>query len=82
MFHKTVRALPALSLVCLALATPLEQREAAPGLIDDLLTGLLGPVTQLIKDILTGVTSGVADSVISPKPLICLPALDKCCVCK
>jgi hypothetical protein len=82
MFRRALLALPLLSLASPAFATPLEQREAAPGLIDDLLTGVLDPILQTIKDILTGVKSGVADGEISSKPLICLSTVDKCCVCK
>ncbi|PSN62739.1 heme peroxidase, partial [Corynespora cassiicola Philippines] len=71
--------LPLLSLAFLAIASPLEQREAAPGLIEDLLTGVLNAITQLIKDILSGAKSGMSDE-ISSKPLICLSSLDVCCV--
>jgi hypothetical protein len=81
MFHKLKLALPLFALTLLTVATPLEQREAAPGLIDDLLNGVLSPIAQLIKDILNGVTSSLTDD-ISSKPLICLSTLDSCCVCK
>jgi hypothetical protein len=81
MLHNTIRALPVLLLATSAIATPLEQREAAPGLIEDLLTGILNPIQQLIKDIISGVKSGITDE-ISSKPLVCLQALDSCCVCK
>lgn len=81
MFHKLILALPLLSLTFLALASPLEQREAAPGIIDDLLKGVLSQVAQLIKDVLSGSKSGI-DDFKNNKPLICLPALDQCCVCK
>ncbi|OAG11194.1 heme peroxidase [Paraphaeosphaeria sporulosa] len=80
MFHKALLVLPLLSLASPAFATPLETREASPGLIDGLLTGTLDAIRQSIKDILTGVKSGVADGDISSKPLICLSAVDKCCV--
>jgi L-ascorbate peroxidase len=80
MFHRIVLVLPLLSLALLALAGPLEQREAAPGLIDDLLKGALAPIQQLIKDVLSGTKSGI-DNTISSKPLVCLSALDTCCSC-
>ena len=80
MFRKLALALPLLSLTFLALASPLEQREAAPGLIENLLKGVLPPIVQLIKDILTDVKSGI-DNNKSNKPLICLSAIDSCCVC-
>jgi hypothetical protein len=78
MLRKLVLALPVLSLTFLAIATPLQEREAAPGLIEDLLTGILTPLLQLIKDILNGVKSGI-DDVLEDKPLICL---NSCCKCK
>ncbi|KAF1362402.1 heme peroxidase [Lizonia empirigonia] len=78
MFHKLILTLPLLSLTLLALASPLEQREAAPGLIDDLLKGVLSPIEQLIKDVLAGVKSGIDDNK-SNKPVICLTAIDSCC---
>ena len=80
MFRKLALALPLLSLTFLALASPLEQREAAPGLIDDLLKGFLSQVAQLIKDVLTGAKSGI-DNNKSNKPFICLSAIDSCCAC-
>lgn len=80
MLKNLILALPLLSIAYLAVATPLDQREASPGLIDDLLGGLLSTVGQLIKDILTGVKSGISDE-ISSKPLLCLSAVDKCCIC-
>lgn len=64
-----------LSFLSLSLATPVEPREAAPGIIEDLLKGILTPVGQLIKDVLSGVKSGISGE-ISSKPLICL---DACC---
>lgn len=82
MFHKAVLVLPLLSLASPVFATPLEPREAAPGLIDGLLTGILDPIRQTIKDILSGAKSGVADGEVSSKPLVCLSSVDKCCVCK
>ncbi|KAH6637701.1 ligninase LG6 precursor [Boeremia exigua] len=78
MFHKLLLALPLLSLTFLALAGPVEQREAAPGLIDDLLKGVLSPIAQLIKDVLAGTKSGI-DDYKTNKPLICLSAVDSCC---
>lgn len=81
MFHKLILALPLLSLTFLALASPLEQREAAPGLIDDLLKGVLSQIQQLIKDVLAGVKSGI-DNNKSNKPVICLTAIDSCCACE
>ncbi|KAJ4300732.1 hypothetical protein N0V90_002820 [Kalmusia sp. IMI 367209] len=80
MFHKVFVALPLLSFALLAIATPLDPREAKPGIVEDLLNGVLNEIQQLIKDILTGAKSGVADGVISTKPLICLNSVDKCCV--
>ncbi|KAF1977244.1 ligninase LG6 precursor [Bimuria novae-zelandiae CBS 107.79] len=80
MFGKALLALPLLCLALQAIATPLEPRKAHPGLIEDLLNGILTPILQSLKDILTGVKSGVADGEISAKPLICLSTLDKCCV--
>ncbi|KAJ4990785.1 peroxidase [Stagonosporopsis vannaccii] len=79
MFHNLILALPLLSLTFLALASPLEQREAAPGLIDDLLKGVLSQVAQLIKDVLSGAKSGI-DDFKNNKPLICLQTIDQCCV--
>lgn len=79
MFHRLLLALPLLSLSFLAIASPLEQREAAPGLIEDLLVGTLNSIQSLIKGILSGAVSGITDEV-APKPLLC--ALDACCVCK
>ncbi|KAF2466602.1 heme peroxidase [Lindgomyces ingoldianus] len=79
MFRKFVLALPLLSVVYLAIASPVKQRSPAPGLIDDLLKGVLSPIGQLIKDILNGITSGQSGE-LSSKPLICLPSLDECCV--
>lgn len=81
MFHKLILLLPLLSFTFLALASPLEQREAAPGLIDDLLKGVLSQVAQLIKDVLSGAKSGI-DDFKDNKPIICLSAIDQCCTCK
>lgn len=81
MFYKLIHALPLLSLSLLALAGPLEQRDPTPGLIDDLLNGILTAVGQLIKDVLSGAKSGI-DNTISNKPLLCLQSVDACCVCK
>ncbi|KAJ4341021.1 hypothetical protein N0V87_002060 [Didymella glomerata] len=78
MLHKLILALPLLSLTFLALASPLEQREAAPGLIDDLLKGALPELAKLIKDVLAGVKSGI-DNNKSNKPIVCLSAIDSCC---
>lgn len=80
MLHNLILALPLLSFTFLALASPLEQRGAAPGLIDDLLKGLLPEIAQLIKDVLTGVKSGI-DNTKSNKPIVCLSAIDSCCAC-
>lgn len=81
MFYKLIHALPLLALSLLALASPLEQREPTPGLIDNILNGVLSAVGQLIKDVLNGVKSGI-DNAKTNKPLICLPSLDACCPCK
>jgi hypothetical protein len=81
MLYRFIRVLPLLSLSLLALASPLEQRDPAPGLIDNLLNGILSAVSQLIKDVLNGVKSGI-DNTKNNKPLLCLPSLDACCPCK
>ncbi|KAF2641323.1 ligninase LG6 precursor [Massarina eburnea CBS 473.64] len=81
MLHKFIAALPLLSLAFLVAAGPLDLREAAPGIIEDLLTGILNIVQQLIKDVLSGVKSGINDE-ISAKPLVCLTTLDPCCPCE
>lgn len=81
MLRVFVSALPFISLALLAIASPLEQREASPGLIEDLLKGTLNAVQQLIKDILSGAKSGITDE-ISSKPLVCLSTVDSCCPCK
>jgi hypothetical protein len=81
MLHNTMRTVPLLLLATSTIAKPLEQREAAPGLIEDLLKGVLSTIEQQIKDIITGVKSAISDE-ISNKPAICLQSLDKCCVCK
>lgn len=82
MVRKALMALPLLGLALPAIAGPVEQREANPGLIDGLLTGVLSGLLQDLKDILAGLKSGVADGDISDKPLICLSTVDKCCVCE
>lgn len=79
MLHTTIRALPVLLLASLIVASPLEQRAPQPGLILDLLNGVLNSMQQLIKNIVTGATSAIAGE-ISTKPLICIQSLDKCCV--
>lgn len=80
MIHRLILALAFLPLAFLALASPLEQREAAPGLIDDLLKGVLPELAKLIKDVLAGVKSGI-DNNKSNKPIVCLSAIDSCCAC-
>lgn len=87
MFHKLMLASPLLSLTLLSLASPLQQREAAPGFLDDLLRGILPQVTQvipqvqqLIQDVLNGVQSAI-DNNKSNKPVACSPAADACCAC-
>ena len=77
MFGKPRLILSLLSVALFAAATPLEAREPAPGLIEDLLKGTLTPLTQLIKDILTGVKSGISNE-IENKPILCLTACCKC----
>lgn len=81
MFYKLIHALPLLSLALLTLAGPLERRDPTPGLIDDLLNGILSAVAQLIKDVLSGAKSGI-DNNKSNKPALCLSSIDACCVCK
>jgi hypothetical protein len=81
MLYNAMRTLPLLLLATTTIATPVDKREAAPGRIEDLLKGVLTAIQQQIKDIITGVKSGITDE-ISNKPLICLQAVDKCCVCK
>ncbi|KAF1929079.1 class II peroxidase [Didymella exigua CBS 183.55] len=78
MFHKLILALPLLSLTFLALASPLEERQSIPGLIDNLLTGILSGVSQLIKNVLAGTTSGI-DNAKSNKPPLCSSMIDSCC---
>lgn len=78
MFGKLRLIFTLFSVALFAAATPLEAREPAPGLIEDLLKGTLTPIGQLIKDILSGVKSAISDEIES-KPLICLSA---CCKCK
>jgi len=77
MLHRLVLAFPLLSLAFLALANPAPLEARTPGLIDDLLKGVLSGITKLIKDILDGTVSGI-DNVVSSKPLLCL---DTCCKC-
>lgn len=75
-----VRSLPILSVALLATASPLEPleaREPAIGLVEDLLKGVLTPVGQLIGDVLSGAKSGI-DNTIESKPLLCLNACCKC----
>ncbi|ORY04773.1 ligninase LG6 precursor [Clohesyomyces aquaticus] len=79
MLHKLFLTLPLLSLICLAVASPLEPRAPVPGLIDALLNGVLSTIGQLIKDVLNGVKSAQSGE-ISTKPLICLSSVDKCCI--
>ena len=82
MLHRSARLLPVLALSLLASAGPLETRAPVPGIIDDILTGILSNVGQLIKDVLSGAKSAIDDTK-SDKPLACsLLATDKCCVCK
>lgn len=81
MFRNFILAFPLLSLAYFSIATPLQEREASPGLIDDLSKGILSPIEQILKDVLDGVKSAINNE-ISDKPLICLPALDPCCVCQ
>jgi hypothetical protein len=82
MLHHTRLVLPLLALSLLVAASPLEQREAAPGIIEDLLKGILTAVAQLIKDVLAGVKSAIDDDK-SNKPLTCsILTSNKCCVCR
>jgi L-ascorbate peroxidase len=55
----------------------LQQREAAPGLIEDLLNGKLPEIAQLIKDVLFGVKSAIDNN--KWKPPICPAFIDVCC---
>jgi hypothetical protein len=61
----------------------LEQREAAPGLIDNILGGGdLSGMEQLIADVLSGKRSPI-DNTKANKPVTCsLFSVDKCCVCE
>jgi L-ascorbate peroxidase len=77
MLGRLILILPFLSVALFAAATPLEARDPAPGLIEDLLKGTLNPLGQLIKDILAGVKSGISDE-IENKPVLCLTACCKC----
>ncbi|EDU45873.1 KatG Catalase peroxidase I [Pyrenophora tritici-repentis] len=80
MLYNSARVLPILALSLLASAGPLETREPVPGIIDDILTGVLSGVGQLIKDVLSGAKSAIDDTK-SNKPLICsLLTTDKCCI--
>lgn len=79
MFHRLILALPLLSLAFLALASPLQQREPTPGLIEDLLNGKLPEIAQLIKDVLFGVKSAIDNN--KWKPPICPAFIDVCCPC-
>jgi L-ascorbate peroxidase len=75
-------ALPLLALSSIASSTPLEQRQAAPGLIDSLLNGVLTGIAQLIADVLSGKKSPI-DNFKNNKPFTCsLLSIDKCCVCE
>ena len=58
----------------------LSPRAPSPGLIEDLLQGVLSPVGDLIKDILDKVTSAQSDE-IGSKPVPCLESIDPCCKC-
>lgn len=80
MFHRLVLALSLLSLAFLVLGGPLEQREAAPGIIDDLIKGVLTEVGKLVKDVLSGAKSAI-DNNKNNKPIICIPSIDVCCPC-
>jgi catalase (peroxidase I) len=77
MLHRLFLTFPLLSLALIAFASPAPLEARAPGLIDDLLKGVLSGVTKLIKDILDGTVSGL-DNVVASKPLLCL---DSCCKC-
>ncbi|KAF1946592.1 ligninase LG6 precursor [Clathrospora elynae] len=82
MLPKLSLALALLALSLQASARPLQQREASPGIIEDLLTGILTPITQLIKDVLSEAKSAIDDTK-SSKPLTCsllLLGSDRCCV--
>ncbi|KAH7401333.1 ligninase LG6 precursor [Pyrenochaeta sp. MPI-SDFR-AT-0127] len=81
MLRNIVLALYLSSLSLPILASPLQEREAAPGLIDELLGGVLVGIPQLIKQLLDGTKSAIDDTR-SAKSLTCsLPLLkDKCCV--
>jgi hypothetical protein len=80
MLHKTRLVLTVLTLSLFVVGSPLEQREAAPGIIEDLLKGVLTAIPQLIKDVLAGVKSAIDDTK-SNKPLTCILSSNKCCVC-
>lgn len=79
MVRSTIFVLPLLALASPIVAGPLEQREAAPGIIEDLLKGALNSIQQSIKDIVSGVKSGITEE-ISTKPRLCLQSVDSCCV--
>jgi L-ascorbate peroxidase len=77
-------ALSFVSSAMLATASPamvadLSLRAPIPGLIDDLLGGALTLVGQTIKDVLTGLKSAQSGE-LTAKPVLCLTALDPCCV--
>lgn len=58
------------------------QPKGGPGLIENLLHGILNDVQTQIKDVLSKNQPG-QDFNRSPKPVTCfVPGLDKCCVCK
>ncbi|KAF1837970.1 heme peroxidase [Decorospora gaudefroyi] len=79
MLHRAKLVLPLLTLSILAVANPLEQREAAPGILEDLLKGVLSPIAQLIKDVLAGAKSAIDDEK-SNKPWSCRLLKTQCCV--
>lgn len=83
MHRNLVLALSLSSLSLPAVASPLQAREADPGLIDALLGGVLIGIPKLIKDVLSGTISAIDDTR-SNKPLTCSLSIlsDKCCVCK
>ncbi|KAG9192208.1 manganese peroxidase [Alternaria panax] len=73
-------ALHLLALCSAVSSTPLEQREAAPGLIDNILNGALTGIEQLIADVLSGKKPPIDDTKTN-KPATCsLFSADKCCV--
>lgn len=65
-------------------ASPLEERQVIPGLLENLLGGTLNPVSQLISDVLGGSISAI-DNTVTTKPWTCSFSLfkpDQCCICK